>query len=437
MAETMVALVTALHEHTCAWPGRSAPTASPAGASSANGGAGSGSPTYARRVAYAQQGLGVVGEDELGVDPGGRIGERHVERAFDGAERGDVDAEQLQFGRRVGLGDARLAAENPVGHHLGHGVARRHEPVDPPLHLGALADRVDVRIAAAPGVVDDDPAAGTDRESGRPGQVVTRTHTRREDHHVGTEDAAVLEHHAAHLAQAALDTLEQPSRVDGEAEVLDVPAQHRAASLVDLQRHQPRRQLDHVGGQPEAAQRVRRFEAQQPAAHDHAGLGRPGVLPQRLQVVHRPVDEAPGQVAPRDRWHERARPGGQNQSVVRVRAGGGGHGSGDRIQPDSRLAQPQRYTVHRGQFQRLAVEPGREPHPVVGGAALLGQHGDVEARLARAQRFDQAVPDHAVPDHDDLHACSPPRSLRSLGLAALRSSLAVGSVTPAPPSAAM
>ncbi len=35
----------------------------------------------------------------------------------------------------------------------------------------------------------------------------------------------------------------------GQTKLLDVPAQHRTAGVVDLDGHEPRRELDHVGGQ--------------------------------------------------------------------------------------------------------------------------------------------------------------------------------------------
>ena len=62
--------------------------------------------------------------------------------------------------------------------------------------------------------------------------------------------------------------------MDGGAERLDLAAQEPAGGIVELHRHQPRRELDHVGLQAEVVQRLRRFEAEQPAADHRADARR-------------------------------------------------------------------------------------------------------------------------------------------------------------------
>ncbi len=71
--------------------------------------------------------------------------------------------------------------------------------------------------------------------------------------------------------------------------------------------------------EPQLAERVRRLEAEQPAADDGADAPprAPPPVADRLQVVDRAVDEAAGRVASRDRRHERVRPGRQDQPIVR------------------------------------------------------------------------------------------------------------------------
>ncbi len=106
-----------------------------------------------RRVADqnpTEQGLGVVGEHQLGVRLVDGVVDHHLEAtgvARHGvAEAGDVDAEQLQLGRRVGLAELGCAAEQSVCHDLGAGVARTDQAVAAAVDGGDLADRVDVGI---------------------------------------------------------------------------------------------------------------------------------------------------------------------------------------------------------------------------------------------------------------------------------------------------
>ena len=61
-------------------------------------------------------------------------------------------------------------------------------------------------------------------------------------------------------------------RVHRHAQRLDLRAQHAPAAVVDLHRHQARREFDHVGLEVHVAQRLGAFEAQQAAADDHAAI---------------------------------------------------------------------------------------------------------------------------------------------------------------------
>ena len=98
------------------------------------------------------------------------------------------------------------------------------------------------------------------------------------------------------------------------AEVLDAPAQDRAAALVDLDGHEPVGELDDVGLEAQAAQGVGRLQAEQPAADDGAAAAAGGEVLDGLEVVERAVDEAAGQVLAGDGRHERER------AVARTRA---------------------------------------------------------------------------------------------------------------------
>src|SRR5690606_6159019 len=71
----------------------------------------------------AEQGLRVVGEDELLVDAGDGVRVDDVEGAGGGgegvAEAGDVDAGELELGGEVVAVEGRVPAEDPVADHLG------------------------------------------------------------------------------------------------------------------------------------------------------------------------------------------------------------------------------------------------------------------------------------------------------------------------------
>ena len=89
--------------------------------------------------------------------------------------------------------------------------------------------------------------------------------------------------------------------------------------LVDLKRHQTRRAFEDLRGQSQHAQRVRGLQAEE-ATTDHDGRRarqrrlRNGT--DRIKVVESSVDEAPVEIATRDRRDERIRTGGEHQRVV-------------------------------------------------------------------------------------------------------------------------
>ena len=203
-----------------------------------------------------------------------------------------------------------------------------------------------------------------------------------------------------------------------DAQFGDHPAQQRAAGLVDLLVHQSRRPLDDVGAQPEPAQRVGGFQAEQAAAdHDTdrrvaRGEGAKGVVADRVEVVKGAVDVAGRQVVARHRRHKSTRTGGQHQSVViEPFAVAGQHRPTGRVDLGHPAAQPQRDPVvaavvvaRQGQLAAVpVVGVAGEPDSVTGGVGLLGQHRHPPRALgiARPQRFDEPVSDHAVADDHD------------------------------------
>ncbi|MNU83729.1 hypothetical protein D3C71_734350 [compost metagenome] len=171
-----------------------------------------------------------------------------------------------------------------------------------------------------------------------------------------------------------------------------------------------------MGFEAHVAQRLRAFQAQQPPAHDHAGLrfGTRGL--HGLQVLDGAVDKAVIAVASGHLGHEGIGAGGQHQLVVgehfAIRRG---HGADATVHRCSARGQAQREAGaleeagfdQRKFIGRGATEEGRQMHPVVGRARLLAQHGDLDTSHAGfGQTFEELVADHAVANENDFHACS-------------------------------
>ena len=296
MASVRSPLVTLLHEQICAAARQRAdaelraPPSVPAGAISASGSPGSSladhRPQHAvgRRVAdqdAAEQRLGVVGEHQLGVGLVDRVVDDDLEAVRGGAHRvaeaRHVDAEQLELGGHVGLGELGRAAEQPVGDHLGAGVAGADEAVAAALDRGHLADREDRR----------DRAVAQDKSVSTPPRSASSSPASRASSSRGRTPAAKIDHARRRSTVPSLKVT-RTSRLGGsprpafqsivgadvgvhrDAELADHPAQQCAARLVELLRHQPRRPLDDVGVKPEPAQRVGGLQAEQAAADHHA-----------------------------------------------------------------------------------------------------------------------------------------------------------------------
>ena len=81
--------------------------------------------------------------------------------------------------------------------------------------------------------------------------------------------------------------------------------QHGGTAVIQLHCHQIRRELHHVGLQPQLTQRVCRLQSQQAAANHHATARRFGTGGNRIEIVQRTVDKAAGQRVAGDGRHER------------------------------------------------------------------------------------------------------------------------------------
>nr|KGD10729.1 putative nitrite reductase (NAD(P)H), large subunit [Burkholderia pseudomallei] len=376
------------------------------------------------RVAHhhrAEQCLPAFGHDELLVDAAALVGE--LVRAAAGrpavrvADARDVDAHQLELRAQVRAGERALAARELPRDDARHVVAGRDEAEGLAVPCRALADRVDILIARAAALVDRDAAARADLEPACAGDLVARPDAGGEHDHVGIEMRAVGERHPVR-ARLAVDDLERVlARVHLHAERLDLLAQHPAAALVDLHGHQPRRELDHVRGEPHVAQRLRAFEPEQPAADDDARVRARAAGPHRLEILDRPVDEAAGALAAGHVRHERRRAGGEHELVVRERLArrqrdrARGAVDRDRLrvqqQPEVRMTLEEAGLDERQIVGGLAGEEFGQVDAIVRGARFLADHRDPRrgerARRAGRDAFEQLVTDHAVTDDDDFH----------------------------------
>ena len=275
----------------------------------------------------------------------------------------------------------------------------------------ALADRPDVRVGGAAPLVDQDPAALGEVEPGRPGQRVAGADAGGEDDDLRVDRVRVLEREPGDPAVLAEHLAGRGARVDGEPELLDVPAQGRATGVVDLHRHQPRRHLDHVGLEAELRQRVGGLETRAARRRSRRRRSRrpppPGSPPGPRWSGRRSSrpgrGRAPAARTARRRWRApaRRRPAPRRRPAARC-------GSPGRT-PST--ATPRRSRTRGSSYRPSGrsdscvgadLEEGGERDPVVRRSRLLADDHDVvglgEAALDRG--LHEAVADHAVADDD-------------------------------------
>ncbi|VTM86532.1 Uncharacterised protein [Raoultella ornithinolytica] len=219
------------------------------------------------------------------------------------AERGYIDAQQFQFGAHIGAAEARLFSSQHCRRRSRHLVARRHQAIDFVLPQGTFANRQHLRIGGAALIVDDDPAALSYRQSAAARQRILRTNPGGKDHHVGSQRSAIgkVQHQAIITAR---NTLSRLAGMDTDANIIDFLPQHRGARAIQLDRHQIRRKLHHVGFQPQLSERVGGLQPQQPAANHHPAFCAAGAGGNTVEVVEGAVDETALQIVARHRRNE-------------------------------------------------------------------------------------------------------------------------------------
>ena len=377
----------------------------------------------------AQQGLGVVAHDELLVQPAGGVRVHDLERAGltgEGvAEARDVHSGQLELGGVVDDGERRVAAEQPVGDGLRHGVRGCDQPDRAAVDRGHLSDRPDRRVGAAARVIDDHPAALRGVDACGSGQFVAGTDADREHDDVRGDAAAVRAPDGRRPpVVVAQDPLRPRAQVQIDAARRDEPAQGLARALVELRRHQPSAGMDDHGLGAESGDASCRLQPQQSSARDGDPRGPAELVAacgdlgdQCVHVGQGAVDQ--GRSGSGDVRDGRCGSGRQDEVVVAehgaVRGGDRARGAVDRHGP---LADPQ---GHRGVVPAVRIEgevgvavgeAHAQLHAVVGLVGLLGEDGDEPVSGAAGdQGLHEAMGGGAAPGDQGSsgrHACPPP-----------------------------
>src|SRR5262249_34573185 len=136
--------------------------------------------------------------------------------------------------------------------------------------------------------------------------------------HVGFENRAVLEAHAADGAAIADESRCPGAAHDLYAHRLELAFEQLAAGRVELLDHQMRCNLDNGNLEPVAEQAARRFQAEQAAAEDDGSAAFLSVGGDGVAIVQRPKDKAPFLIRAFKRRHEWPRTRGDDEPVVRL-----------------------------------------------------------------------------------------------------------------------
>ena len=206
------------------------------------------------------------------------------------AERGDVHAQQFEFGAHIRASECFILSRQRGGGHPRHLVAGRDQTKDFPRPQGAFADGKYIRVGGLTAIVNADPATLADSQPAAARQRVLRTYARRENHHVRFQLFAICK--AQHQpAVRRGDFRRRFAGVNADAQRLDFSAQHCRAVVVELDRHQVGRKLHHVGFKPELLQRICRLQPQQPAANHHPAARARRMRRNRVQIVKGAIDK--------------------------------------------------------------------------------------------------------------------------------------------------
>ena len=194
------------------------------------------------------------------------------------------------------------------------------------------------------------------------------------------------------------------------AQALDLRLERQPAEVIQLHRHQARRELHHMGFKAQAFQGVGGFQAEQATADHHTTPRIRGGATDGIEVFKGTVDQPRIALRAVDRRHKRVRAGCQDQFVIRHAACGGDHLTAGAVDFQYRRPQVQghaRRLVQRSvrQRQRLGITASEvfgQMHAVIGTHRLFAEHMQaiVLQRAALDQLRHTMMADHAIADDD-------------------------------------
>ncbi|KPW90939.1 Uncharacterized protein ALO75_05421 [Pseudomonas syringae pv. coryli] len=357
-------------------------------------------------------------------------GQRTV-RITDGA---DIHAQQFELGGHVGAEErVSILFAQLRCHATGHLITGRNQTEHTAVPGCAFADGIDIGVAGAAMLVDCDATAWAERQFTLTGQGVLRTNTCGEHDQVGFEKLVIGKVHAIAVLLAVADRLRGAGQMHADAQRFDTRFQRSATELIQLHRHETRRELDDMGFQPQRFKRIGRFQPQQTAADHDATAGFSRGIANAVQVLECAIDQpgiAPGAF---DRRYERVGACGQDQFVVIEAAFGSDDFVTITVNFQHRYAEVQRqaglfidrHLTHGQRFGVAAREVFGQVHAVVGALCFLAKDVDAIAFECAAcdQLLDAMMPDHAITDDDQgfyivegedcgVHSESRPRPIR-------------------------
>ena len=328
------------------------------------------------------------------------------------ADTSDLDAEQLERGRRVGAFEGGVAAAQTIDDDRRHCIARCDQAVDATAMAGDLADGEDVGRRCRAPVIDDDAAPLADGQARRPTELIARADAGSEHDEIGVEFRPIGERQPDDfVGWPRAHRRCRGTGADVQAQRFDVSSQRPAATVVELHRHQPRRELDDRCRQAEQAQCVRRFQTEQPASDDRGRTTSRRPLSDGVEIIERPVHEHAAGIGARDRRHERHRASSQHADVVSDDpAGGSRRDAPVRVERHDGVTEHEldvvgevrRAVAEREVVGRGIVEHRRQVHPVVGPPPFVADDDDAMAlrHTAFDGELDEAMTDHAVADDE-------------------------------------
>nr|WP_236801758.1 hypothetical protein [Arthrobacter sp. FW306-05-C] len=190
-------------------------------------------------------------------------------------EAGHVHTGKLQLGGGVEARERGVAAVQPVGNDLGHGVGGGHQAQAHATEVGHLADGPDAGDLCGAEVVDRHAAALAQAEQlllalGRAEELVAGPDAHGDNHQVCQDDAFVSHEHSGDLAVVVRQNFAgEHAAVHFEALGLDQAAKGLPGALVQLGVHEPGCTVDDHGSGAELLRAGGRLEAQEAATDGH------------------------------------------------------------------------------------------------------------------------------------------------------------------------